>query len=124
MFDIDLEKLRRELAEEIEEVKKIGRKNIEKAKKFGEPFFTGRIYITDGVRELGYSEDSPELDKIYSRYIECDWGEEEDTDINEKSIEIGYGDIMGVYRLDGHVIWIKTDLNEHTRTTILLPQEW
>ena len=48
----------------------------------------------------------------------------EDAAINDKAIETGYGDVMGIYRLNGHVIWIKTDLNECTRTTILLPEEW
>ena len=47
-----------------------------------------------------------------------------DAAINDKAIETGYGDVMGIYRLNGHVIWIKTDLNECTRTTILLPEEW
>lgn len=30
---------------------------------------------------------------------------------------------MGIYRLNGQVIWIITDLNEYTTTTILLPEE-
>ena len=55
----------------------------------------------------------------------CDWGEGwSDAAINDKAIETGYGDVMGIYQLNGHVIWIKTDLNECTRTTILLPEEW
>ena len=68
------------------------------------------MHITDGVRAL---EDSAELDDIFSRYIKCDWGEGwSDAAINDKAIETGYGDVMGIYRLNGHVIWIKTDLNE------------
>ena len=109
----------------IKETRKTGKKNIERAKRYGKPFFIGRIYITDGVRELGYSEESPELDKLFKKYMKCDWGEvREDAAINNRTIEAGYGDIMGIYRLDGHVIWIKTDLNEYPSTTILLPQEW
>lgn len=68
--------------------------------------------------------ESHELNELYSRYIKCDWGEGEcDAAINTKTIETGYGDIMGIYRLNGQVIWIITDLNEYTTTTILLPEE-
>lgn len=107
------------------EVRKIGKKNLEYAQKTGRPFHIGNLHITDGVRALGYSEDTAELDDIFSKYIKCDWGEGwSDAAINDKTIETGYGDVMGIYRLNGHVIWIKTDLNECTRTTILLPEEW
>lgn len=33
------------------------------------------------------------------------------------------GDVMGVYSLNGKKIWIKTDLDEITQTTIFLPEE-
>ena len=57
------------------EVRKIGKKNLEYAQKAGRPFHIGNLHITDGVRALGYSEDSTELDDIFSKYIKCDWGE-------------------------------------------------
>lgn len=108
----------------INKSQKIGKKNIEKAQKEGQAFYIGEVYITDGVRALGYTEDSQELNELYSKYIKCDWGEgQSDAAINDKAIETGYGDIVGIYHLNGQIIWIITDLNESTRTTILLPQE-
>ena len=44
------------------EVQKIGKKNLEYAQKTGRPFHIGNLHITDGVRALGYSEDSAELE--------------------------------------------------------------
>lgn len=49
------------------------------------------------------------------------------TEIEQKiilAIASGYGDVMGEYYIDGHKIWIKTDLNENTTTTVFLPEEW
>ena len=74
---------------------------------------------------MGYSEESPELNELFEKFIKCDWGEgREDAQINESAIATGYGDVMGVYSLNGKKIWIKTDLDEITQTTIFLPEEW
>lgn len=121
MYTIGFEQMREAF---IDEAQKIGKKNIERAQKEGQAFYTGEVCVTDGVQSLGYTENSHELNELYSRYIKCDWGEGEcDAAINTKTIETGYGDIMGIYRLNGQVIWIITDLNEYTTTTILLPEE-
>lgn len=109
----------------MEEVKKVGKNNIKKAEEFGTKFFLGHIEISTGLKELGYSEESPALAEAFAKYVRCDWGDgEEDAEINERAIKSGYGDVMGVYKLNGRTIWIKTDLNENPRTIIMLPEEW
>lgn len=109
-----------------EQVNVAKEKNLKEAKKLGEKFYTGNICIMPGVRALGLTMDSPELDEIFKRFMNCDWGDtpKEDEAINETSIKSGYGDIMGSYIVNGVKIWIKTDLCEGTRTTIMLPSEW
>lgn len=108
-----------------EEYKRIGKRNIEKAKEINKKFFIGRLHISEGVRELGYNYESIELDRLFKKFMNCDWGEGwEDAHINEQAIQMGFGDIMGVYKLNGKTIWIMTNLNENTETTIFLPEEW
>lgn len=48
------------------------------------------------------------------------WG---DAEINDQHIKNGYGDVIGIYNMDGHEIWIQTNLCEDTVTTIYLPDE-
>ena len=104
--------------------REIGKANLTKAATTGKRFYMGSLNISDGVRALGYTLNSKEVQTLIQKYEECDWGEGwEDAEINERAIETGYGDIMGVYRLSGEEIWIKTDLNESPCTTIFLPEE-
>lgn len=105
---------------------KIGQKNLRLAKENGVKFYTGKIIVSDGVQHLGYSDQSSALQECLSRYKNGDYGKQpkEDLEINERSIASGYCDVMGEYEVDGHKIWIKTDLNENTTTTIFLPEEW
>ena len=104
----------------------IGKRNIELAQKHGNKFYIGNLTITDGVQRKGFTIDSIELDEAFEKFINGDWGNTpvEDAEINNRSIESGYGDIMGDYMVDGVRIWIKTALCENTTTTILLPEEW
>lgn len=104
----------------------IGQKNLQFAKEKGIEFCIGRLNISDGVQQLGYSSDSPEIHNCFSRFKNGDFGKQppEDIEINKRAIESGYGDVMGEYELNGHKIWIKTDLNENITTTIFLPEEW
>jgi len=102
----------------------IGQKNYQLAKEFKQKFYTGRIVISDGLRSMGYTIDSIPLAEQFEKFIKCNWGEgEEDAEINKKHIKNGYGDVVGVYNLEGHEIWIQTDLCENTVTTIYLPDE-
>ena len=48
------------------------------------------------------------------------WG---DAEINDQHIKNGYGDVIGIYNMDGHEIWIQTNLCEDTVTTIYLTDE-
>ena len=73
---------------------------------------------------MGYTHDSIPLAEQFERFIKCDWGGGgEDAEINNQHIKSGYGDVIGIYNLDGHEIWIQTDLCEDTITTIYLPDE-
>lgn len=114
------------LKEAREYAKKIGQKNLKLAKENGVKFYLGRVIISDGIQRWGYSNNSANLEECLLRYKNGDYGKQpkEDVEINERSIASGYGDVMGEYKIDGHRIWIKTDLNENTTTTIFLPQEW
>lgn len=115
------------LQEAREAARKIGQENIKLAKERGIKFYTGKLSISDGVRQLGYTNNSVEIQKCFSQFINGDFGNNqpsEDIEINKRSIESGYGDVMGEYEIDGHKIWIKTDLNEDATTTIFLPKEW
>ena len=104
--------------------KETGCKDIESAKKSKHKFCTGRIIISDGLKKMGYIYDSIPLAKQFEKFINCNWGEgEEDADINTQHIKNGYGDVIGIYNLDGREIWIQTDLCEDTVTTIYLPEE-
>ena len=53
----------------LDNIGKIGQINIEKAKNMGRKFFIGRICITDGIRRMGYSEESPELNELFEKFI-------------------------------------------------------
>lgn len=104
--------------------KEIGCKNLELAKKNKRSFYIGRIIISDSLQDKGYTYDSISLAEQFEKFINRDWGEgEEDAEINNFHIENGYGDVIGVYNLDGYKIWIQTDLCEDTVTTIYLPEE-
>jgi len=106
--------------------REVGQNNLRIAGEKGIRFYMGRLLISDGLQELGYSDKSIVLQECLSRYKSGDYGKQpkEDIEINEKAIASGYGDVMGEYIIDGHRIWIKTDLNENTTTTIFLPEEW
>lgn len=118
-----MDDLMRELRNQVRE---IGKRNLELAKEYGTKFYIGRIVVSDGLQELGYSYDTPSIQECFSKYINGDYGKQpkEDVEMNERTITYGYGDIMGEYYIDGHKIWIKTDLNEDATTTIFLPKEW
>lgn len=108
-----------------EQTKANRKNNLKSARRIGETFYTGDIHISPGVEKLGLTIDSPELDEAFGRYLDCDWGGcEEDADINEATMKSGYGNIMGSYNINGAEIWIVTDTEDGTRTTILLPTEW
>ena len=120
-----MEELKKEIRNNIQE---IGRSNIAKAHENNSKFYIGKLIISDGVRNKGYSYDSIELnEKAYKKFINCDWGTinaTENIEMNERNIERGYGDVMGEYDVGGNKIWIKTDLGKDTLTTIYLPSEW
>ena len=119
---IELAELRAIFKTQTEAVRK---HNLNAVKKNGEKFYTGSIHITPGVEALGLNMNSLELSKAFRRYLNCDWGGcKKDAYINEATIKSGYGDIMGSYAVNGTEIWICTNMNEDTRTTILLPTEW
>ena len=107
-------------------IRKTGQRNLRLAKENGTKFYIGRVSISDELQELGYSYDTPVIQECFTKYINGDYGHqpEEDIEINERAIASGYGDVMGEYYIDGHKVWIKTDLNEDTTTTIFLPEEW
>lgn len=108
-----------------EQSKAVRENNLKSARRIREKFYTGDIHISPGVQALGLTIDSPELDEAYGRYLDCDWGDcEEDADINEATIKSGHGNIMGSYIVNGTEIWICTDTEDGTKTTILLPSEW
>ena len=106
--------------------RELGQRNLRIIKKNGNKFFIGRLVISDGVKRLGYSNNSKILQECLSSYKNGDYGEQpkEDIEINERAIASGHGDVMGEYNIDGHRIWIKTDLSENIITTIFLPEEW
>ena len=109
------------------EIKQIKQKNLNHAKENGTKFYLGNISISDGIKRMGYTEDSAVIKDCIAKYINGDFGDNqhpEDIEINKRTIATGYGDVMGEYIIDGHKIWIKTDLNENTMTTIFLPEEW
>lgn len=108
------------------EVGKIGAKNVERAKEHGDKFWTGRLYISDGLRKLGYSEDSIDLNDVFTKYCNGDWGDTDPDDmkINDNTVETGYGDIMGKYYLDGKTIYIKTTMAEEVETWMFLREEF
>lgn len=115
------------LQEVREQAKRVGEQNITLAKKNGMKFYIGKLSISDGVQHLGYSYDSKVIQDCLSRYQHDDYGEDqypEDIETNERAIASGYGDVMGEYIIDGHKIWIQTNLCEDTMTTIFLPEEW
>ena len=113
-----------ELKEIREEIRKVGLKNIEKAKKTHNKFYLGDIRISDEIKKKGYTLSSEPLAEIFERFKNCDWGyDNEDVKINENSIKTGYGDVLGIYEIDGIKIWIQTDFCEDTVTTIFLPEE-
>lgn len=115
-----LEKLRNE-------IKAIGQINLNYAKENGTKFYLGKITVSEGIKHIGYTEDSTIIQDCISRYKNGDYGDNqysEDIETNEKAIAIGYGDVMGEYTIDGRIIWIKTDLSENTTTTIFFPEEW
>lgn len=85
------------------------------AKKNKQSFYIGRIIISDSLQDKGYTYDSISLAKQFEKF--------KDAEINNFHIENGYGDVIGVYNLDGYKIWIQTDLCEDTVTTIYLPEE-
>ena len=108
------------------EVRKIGAKNVERAKEHGDKFWTGRLYISDGLRKLGYSENSIDLNDVFTKYCEGDWGDtcSDDARINDNTVETGFGDIMGKYHLNERTIYIKTTMAEDTETYIFLREEF
>lgn len=108
-------------------VKKVGKINLKLAIDNDSKFFLGKIDITDGIRSKGFTMDTPELKRAFDDFVNCKWGcgiPDGDMEINNRSIKIGFGDIMGEYFVHGIKVWIKTDLNQNTVTTILLPEEW
>ncbi len=114
------------LKEAMENAKKAGQRNLKLAKENGIKFYLGKVIISDGLQRLGYSNNSANLEECLSKYKNGDYGKQpkEDVEINERAIAFGYGDVMGEYKVDGRRIWIQTDLNENTTTTIFLPEEW
>lgn len=108
------------------QIRKAGQRNLRLAKENGTKFYIGRVTISDELQELGYWYHTPVIQECLSKYKSGDYGQQpkEDIEINERAIASGYGDVMGEYYIDGHKIWIKTDLNENTTTTVFLPEEW
>ena len=108
------------------EVRKTGMVNVVKAKEYGEKFWTGRLRISDGLKELGYSDESDDLNEIFAKYCNGDWGDTDpdDAKINDNTVETGYGDIMGKYYLNGKTIYIKTTMAEYVETWMFLREEF
>ena len=92
------------------ESRKVGAANLKRVANTGKRFYLGELNISNGVMAMGYNLDSTEIQSLLKTYESCDWGE-------------GYGDVIGIYRLDGKEVWIQTDLNEDPQTTIFLPEE-
>lgn len=106
------------------ESRKVGAANLKRVANTGKRFYLGELNISNGIMAMGYNLDSIEIQSLLKTYESCDWGEGwEDAKINEAAIRSGHGDIIGIYRLGGKEVWIQTDLNEDTQTTIFLPEE-
>lgn len=106
------------------ESRKVGVANLKRVENTGKRFYLGELNISNGVMALGYDLNSEEIQSLLKTYESCDWGEGwEDAKINEAAIRSGHGDVIGIYRLGGKEVWIQTDLNEDTQTTIFLPEE-
>lgn len=104
----------------------IGNKNKKSAEKNAQKFYLGRLYVSEGCERKGLNYSNIELGQQFGRYIVGDWGDipKEDVEINNRSVDSGYGDILGVYDVTGIEVWIHTSLDKEVETTIFLPDEY
>lgn len=112
-----------ELNEVRRENKKTGVKNL-KLNTNGSTFYLGEIRLSDGLKKKGFTLNTPSLVEAFERFKHRDWGYTHlDVKINEACLNSGYGDVLGIYTIDGVKVWIQTDFTEDTVTTIYLPEE-
>lgn len=89
----------------------------------------GEVFVTAGINaKMDKSETfSNEVVLSLHQFENGDWGDtsEEDSLLNDRSVQYGTGDIMGAYETSEGRIWVKTDRTpEKTVTTVLFPSEY
>ena len=93
-------------------------------------FYLGQLVATSGVAEA--MRENPDFDAFVSaslrRYLDCDWGEMEqsDKDQNDAAVKNGDDRILAAYKSSGPKawkIWIITEW-DRSYTTILFPDEY
>lgn len=91
-------------------------------------FETGQVVCTRGINiEMKKNGEFYlfVLSSLYSKYMQCDWGDtcEEDSRANDAAVKSGDDRIFAVYKMNDYTIWIITEW-DRSATTVRFPDEY
>lgn len=90
-------------------------------------FSLGQTLMTRGINKMiaEKTKFAKEVTKAFNRYINCDWGEmcEEDLELNDQAVESGDDRILAAYETSQGKIYIITEW-DRSATTILFANEY
>lgn len=90
-------------------------------------FSLGQTLMTRGINDTiaENAKFAKEVTRAFNRYINCDWGEmcEEDLELNDQAVERGDDRILAAYQTSQGKIYIITEW-DRSATTILFANEY